>query len=208
MKNKEVKSKQEVPPQKTSRTSSENESNACASDDVQCAADDMCAEEQAVNLNDIASKLDAALIEAERNKDLYLRTVADLDTYRRKVQREKEELAKFAIAPLIEELLPSLDHLEMAISSAKASNEAPALVTGVEMVYSQVRRIFADFGVVPVDADGKEFDPKTEECVAHEASDTIPENQVIKVMRAGYMCNGRLLRPASVVVSSGKKAVK
>jgi len=184
----------------------QQESGRCPEADAERLADDMCAAEAALNMDSSDSRLEEALEEAAKNKDLYLRTVADLDTYRRKVQREKEELAKFAMSPLIEELLPSLDHLGMAVASAKSNNEAPALTTGVEMVLTQIKKVFSDIGVAEISAEGNEFDPKLEECVAHEASDTVAENCVIRVMRSGYTYNGRLLRPASVVVSSGKKA--
>ena len=94
-------------------------------------ADDMCAEEQAMNMSDLVGELDKAQDEAAKNRDLYLRAVADLDTYRRKVQREKQELAKFALQPLIEELLPSLDHLGMAIAAAQSSDDSKNILTGV-----------------------------------------------------------------------------
>lgn len=108
--------------------------------DAERAADDMCAEEQAMNSTDLMRRLDEAVAQAEKNKDLYMRTLADLDTYRRKVQREKQELAKFAVQPLVEELIPSVDHLEMAIAAARDSDDAKNLLKGVEMVCSQIKR--------------------------------------------------------------------
>ncbi len=183
--------------------------------DAERLADDMASQEQSVDgalgaqeAADSSDSSDSALKEAlaaaEKNKDLYLRAVADLDTYRRKVQREKSELAKFALQPLVEELLPSLDHLEMAIQAAKTVEGGKNIVMGVEMVYAQVKKVFASFGVEEVSVVGKPFDPNVEDCVSHEPSDSVPENSIIKVVRTGYKMNGRLLRPASVVVSSGK----
>ncbi len=183
--------------------------------DAERLADDMASQEQSVDgalgaqeesipSDSQDSALKEALAAAEKNKDLYLRAVADLDTYRRKVQREKSELAKFALQPLVEELLPSLDHLEMAIQAAKNVDGGKDIVMGVEMVYAQVKKVFASFGVEEVSVVGKPFDPNVEDCVSHEPSDSVPENSIIKVVRMGYKMNGRLLRPASVVVSSGK----
>lgn len=167
-------------------------------------ADDMCAQEQTINsLIPEEDKCAEAEALAAKNHDLYLRAVADLDTYRRKVQREKQELAKFAVQPLIEELLPSVDHLEMAILAAKQSGDKN-LLQGVEMVCSQIKRVLANFGVEEITGEGGEFDPNVQECMSQEASSDVPENKVIRVMRSGYKINGRLLRPASVVVSSGK----
>lgn len=171
---------------------------------AESAADNLATEEQAMNMTDLLNRLDEATLQAEKNKDLYLRTVADLDTYRRKVQREKQELAKFALQPLVEDLLPSVDHLEMAIQASKGADECKSLIVGVEMVCSQIKKTLANFGVEEISAEGKEFDPNFEDCVSHEPNESVAENIVIKVTRAGYKYNGRLLRPASVVVSSGK----
>ena len=171
---------------------------------AESAADNLATEEQAMNMTDLLNRLDEATLQAEKNKDLYLRTVADLDTYRRKVQREKQELAKFALQPLVEELLPSVDHLEMAIEASKGADECKSLIVGVEMVCSQIKKTLASFGVEEIYAAGKEFDPNLEDCVSHEPNESVAENKVVKVTRAGYTYNGRLLRPASVIVSSGK----
>ena len=157
-----------------------------------------------MNSTDLMRRLDEAVAQAEKNKDLYMRTLADLDTYRRKVQREKQELAKFAVQPLVEELIPSVDHLEMAIAAARDSDDAKNLLKGVEMGCSQIKRVLANFGVEEIAGEGGDFDPNFQECVAHDPSDTVPENKVIRVMRSGYKIHGRLVRPASVVVSSGK----
>ena len=171
---------------------------------AESAADNLATEEQAMNMTDLLNRLDEATLQAEKNKDLYLRTVADLDTYRRKVQREKQELAKFALQPLVEELLPSVDHLEMAIEASKGADECKSLIVGVGMVCSQIKKTLASFGVEEISAAGKEFDPNLEDCVSHEPNESVAENKVVKVTRAGYTYNGRLLRPASVIVSSGK----
>lgn len=193
----------------TSTQQSETKENPAAEPelelDAERAAADMCAEEQSLNTADSNGELDKVREEAAKNKDLYLRAVADLDTYRRKVQREKTELVKFALQPLIEELLPSIDHLDMAIEAAKNSDDSKNILMGVEMVSSQIKKVFANFGVEEIKAEGRDFDPNTSECVSHEPSENVPENGVIKVVRRGYMFNGRLLRPAAVVVSSGVK---
>ncbi len=164
----------------------------------------MEAGENAAALAEISARLAAALETAEKNRDLYLRAAADLDTYRRKARRENEELAKFALQPFVEELLPSLDHLEMAIEASKAAADAKSLIEGVEMVGAQIKKLLEKHGVEEVKTQGLQFDPNCADCVRHEPSETVPENTVLKVARRGYTYNGRLIRPASVVVSSGK----
>lgn len=167
------------------------------------AASDMCNEEKTLNNSEVYKLLDEAAAEAAKNKDLYMRAVADLDTYRRKVRREKEELEKYALQVFIESLIPSLDNLDIAMKAMKDSGEAVAWAEGVEMVRNQMSRTFEEFGVKEVGAAGKTFDPNIEECVSHQPSDEVPENAVISVQRKGYTINGRLVRPASVIVSSG-----
>ena len=131
--------------------------------DCQCEADCMANEEQSINISEIESELDKALASASENRDLYLRAVADLDTYRRKVQREKQELSKFALQPLIEELLPSIDHLDMAIQAC-TTPECANIKIGVEMVSTQIKKVLSNFGVEEVVVLGKAFDPNTSEC--------------------------------------------
>lgn len=168
------------------------------------AAAEMMSEEQSLAIAELETKLGEAEAAAEKNRDLYIHAVADLDNYRRKAQREKQELAKYALQPFVEELLPPLDHLDMAIEASKKSGEAENLVLGVEMVRSQIVKILSSHGVEEIKASDRDFDPNLDDCVAHEPSDTVPENGIILITRKGYTYNGRLLRPASVVVSSGK----
>ncbi len=153
---------------------------------------------------DLLKKLDEATEAAAKNRDLYLRAVADLENYRRKVQREKEELSKFAISPLVESLLPSLDTLAMAIGGLEGNPATKTYAEGLVMVDKQVKKVFESFGVKEIDPMGQDFDPNNAECVAHEPSAEVPEGKVMGVMRLGYSLNGRLLRPASVVVSKGE----
>ena len=192
----------------------------CAAADEQRQASDMASNEQQIDIaleegqaqqaddsgqcQEISKLLEEANALAEKNKDLYMRAVADLDTYRRKVQREKAELAKFAQQPIIEELLPSLDHLEMAIAAADSVPGGKDIAMGVQMVSSQIKKVLSNFGVEEISPLGKDFDPNTAEAVDRQPSDNVAENKVLKVVRTGYTLNGRLLRPASVVVSSGK----
>ncbi len=154
--------------------------------------------------SDLLKKLDEATAAAAKNRDLYMRAVADLENYRRKVQREKEELSKFAISPLVESLLPSLDTLAMAIGGLESNPATKTYAEGLVMVDKQVKKVLESFGVKEIDPMGQDFDPNNAECVAHEPSAEVPEGKVMGVMRLGYSLNGRLIRPASVVVSKGE----
>ncbi len=139
-------------------------------------------------------------------KDQYLRSVADLENYRRRVNREKDELRKYAVDSLLEEFLPALDNLRLGLVAAAASPEGKNLTAGFGMVGKQIQKVLAEHGLTEVNPEGKLFDPNEAEAAAHEPSDIVPENHVSAVQRVGYRLHDRLLRPAIVVVSSGPKA--
>jgi len=151
----------------------------------------------------------AAKKEAADNYNRYLRAVADLENYRKRVLREKDELRQFAAARVLEDLIPVLDNLALGLAAAKqAGAELKNLVGGVEMVMAQMKTVLGNHGLKEIDPAGQLFDPHKHEAISHQPSDEVPEEHIMAVVRAGYTLNGRLLRPANVVVSSGaaKKA--
>lgn len=177
----------------------EGESCKCKSDAVEEVKEELS------ELEALQAELSKAKEEAKNNYDSYLRSLADLDTFRRRMQRDMEEIRKFAIQPLVEELLPVIDNLELGLNHAKKSGDVKELVVGIEMVLTQIKKVFANFGIEEINPLGKEFDPKFHECVKHEPSKGVDENKIASVMRTGYILNGRLIRPASVIVSSKKE---
>jgi molecular chaperone GrpE len=151
--------------------------------------------------------LAAAKKEAADNYDRYVRSVADLENFRRRAVREKEELRLYAASRLLEDLLPAIDNLALGLDAAKQPGaDLKALTGGVELVQQQLRTILGTHGLKEVNPAGAAFDPHLHESIAHEASADVPAEHVTRVVRVGYTLNGRLLRPASVVVSSGKPA--
>jgi len=148
--------------------------------------------------------LSAAKREASENHDRYMRAVADLENFRRRATRERDDLRSFANARLIEELLPVLDNLSLGLTAARqAGADTDALVGGVEMVITQFKGALANHGLKEINPQGEKFDPHQQEAISHQPDAKIPEEHVIQVVRPGFSLNGRLLRPASVVVSSG-----
>ncbi len=141
----------------------------------------------------------------EKFRDLHLRAAADLDNYRKRAAREKDEAIQYANLKLLERLLPVVDNFELGLAEARKSGEASAsaLVTGMEMVFKQLQDFLADQGVKAIDAFGHPFDPHVHEALAQEASADVPEGHVTRQMRKGYKLRDRLLRPANVVVSKG-----
>jgi molecular chaperone GrpE len=151
----------------------------------------------------------AAREEAAAAQDRYLRAVADLENFRRRTVREKEELRAFAAARVIEELLPVLDNLALGLTAAKAPKaDLSTLVGGIEMVATQLKSALGNHGLKEINPVGQAFDPNQHEAISQQPSADVPEGRVVQVVRAGYSLNGRLLRPASVVVSSGASAEK
>lgn len=148
----------------------------------------------------------AAKKEAADNYDRYLRAVADLENYRRRAVREKEELRQFGAARLIEDLLPALDNLALGLAAARQPKaEVKTLTAGIEPVVQQLKAALAGHGLKEINPVGQPFDPHQHEAISHQPSDQ-PAEQVLTVVRSGFLLNGRLLRPASVVVSSGPAA--
>jgi molecular chaperone GrpE len=153
-----------------------------------------------------ADPLAVAKKEAADNLDRYLRAVADLENFRRRTVRDKEELRLFASSRLLEDLLPALDNLGLGLASAKLPNaDLKALAGGVELVQQQLKGVLASHGLKEINPLGLPFDPHQQEALSHQPSDTVKAEHVLTVVRTGYTLNGRLLRPASVIISSGNQ---
>jgi len=135
--------------------------------------------------------------------DRLLRLQADFDNYRKRVLREKEDLYRRANEDIMEELLPVMDHLELALAAASGIERQDSVVKGFKLVGEQLMSVLGKFGLTPIAVEGVPFDPNLHEAILHMPSAEVPENGIISRTRAGYMLGGRLLRAAQVVVSSG-----
>ncbi len=156
---------------------------------------------------DLSEQLAAAKKEAADNYDRYVRSVADLDNHRRRTLREKEELRQFAASRVLEDLLPVIDSLGLGLAAAKTPNaDLKTLVGGISMVAEQLKTSLANHGLKEVNPVGQPFDPNLHEAVSQTPSAEVAEGSVVTVVRTGFTLNGRLLRPASVIVSSGPAA--
>jgi molecular chaperone GrpE len=145
-------------------------------------------------------------VELEKCKDATLRARADLDNYRKRVAREKEDAIRYANNSLLESLLPIVDNFELGLEAAKNASDAAGIIQGLEMVRKQLEDFLRDHGVEIVDAVGNPFDPHLHEAVAHEPSEEVAEGGVVRQLRKGFKLKDRLIRPASVVVSKGSPA--
>ncbi|MDI1320020.1 MAG: nucleotide exchange factor GrpE [bacterium] len=148
-------------------------------------------------------QLAAARKEAAANYDRFTRAVADLENFRKRTVREKDELRQFAATGVMEDVIPILDNLGLGLAAARLQPDVTSVVNGVGLVLEQFKTTLARHGLKEVNPAGQKFDPNFHECIAHQSSADVAEENVMQVVRPGYTLNGRLLRPASVIVSSG-----
>jgi molecular chaperone GrpE len=134
--------------------------------------------------------------------DRLLRKQAEFENYKKRMDREKSEFMQFASSELIKELLNALDSFDLAIRNAAAEGKGGEnTLRGFELIYKQLQDTLTRFGLKPIEAKGKTFDPNFHQAVSTQATKDVEENTVIEEMRKGYTLNGRLLRPAMVSVS-------
>jgi len=153
---------------------------------------------------ELLKKLSETQEQAQNNYDLYMRTYAEMENIKKRGIREREELAKYANESLIKEILPAIDSLEKAISHAIDDENSSALVEGLELTRDGLMKVLEKAGLEEVEAIGKPFDPNFHEAVSQQKDDTVAPGHVMIELQKGYVLNGRLIRPSTVVISSGK----
>ncbi len=139
--------------------------------------------------------------EAQENYDRYLRLSAELENYKKRVEKEKGETYKFANENILKDLLPVLDNLERALEHGRESGNLKALLDGVELTHKSFWTVLEKYGITRIEAMGEEFDPNHHEAVMVQEDAQKPAGQVISQLQIGYRLHNRLVRPAMVVVS-------
>ncbi len=134
--------------------------------------------------------------------DKILRLQADFENTRKRMEREKQDFIKFANEGIILELLNILDDLERTVSLAEAQKQDPeAFLKGVEMILAHLYEMLKEYGVKPLEAKGKLFDPHCHEALMQAEDKELPEHTVIEELQKGYILNDRVIRTAKVKVS-------
>ncbi|MDQ8208797.1 nucleotide exchange factor GrpE [Coraliomargarita sp. SDUM461003] len=151
----------------------------------------------------VLTELEKAQAEAAEMKTRYLRSVADMENYRKRIAREKQDIIRNAAANIVESLLPVLDNMKLGLQAAENHPEAKDVTFGFKMVDDQLKKSLSEQGLEELIPDGDTFDPNFHECVAHQPSEEVKEDHIIQTVRAGYRLNDRLIRAANVIVSSG-----
>jgi len=155
-------------------------------------------------LAELQAQLAVKETEAAANWDKFVRERADLENYRKRTQREKEELIKYGNETLLMEILPAVDNMERALDHLDPANN-DQVVVGIRMTLDMLVSALKKFGVTAVAAEkGGEFDSALHQAMGQVASD-LPANSIAEVFQKGYLLNERLLRPAMVMVSKGKE---
>jgi len=146
--------------------------------------------------------------EVENYKDKYLRALAELDNYRKRARKEKEEIIERANERLMLELIPILDNFERGIEAAKNSKEFDSFYKGIELIYKGFKEVVEREGLQSFTAIGDKFDPSKHEAVSMVETEEHSPDTVLDEICKGYMLNGKLIRPAKVIVSKGGKNAK
>ncbi|MGQ9650751.1 MAG: nucleotide exchange factor GrpE [Phycisphaerae bacterium] len=140
--------------------------------------------------------------EAEQWKDKFLRAKADLLNYQRRAEKDRAESLRYANAGLVQALLPVLDDLERVVAAAaKHKNDPETFVAGVRLTLENCLKTLKSFGVEPIEAAGKPFDPTHHEAIMQQPSDEHPVPTVLSEVLKGYCLHDRVLRPSRVIVS-------
>jgi molecular chaperone GrpE len=158
----------------------------------------------------LKQQLEAKESEAKQNYDRLLRQMAELDNFKKRTARERDEAIRFANEAVIKDLLPVVDNLERAVAHASGGDNGRPLVEGVEMVLRQFLDVLTKHGAAPILAIGQPFDPSKHEAMAQVERDDHEPNSVVEELQKGYTFRDRLLRPAlvSVAKTSGTKEKK
>jgi molecular chaperone GrpE len=153
--------------------------------------------------DDPGARLATALAERDANYERFLRSQAELDNFRKRVQRERDEDRRYASLPVVRDLLPVIDNLRRALDAASSAGESGNLRQGIELVLQQLEGVLTRHGAQAIPAVGQPFDPHLHEAVQQVPSAEHPPMTVIQELERGYTLHERVVRPSKVIVSAG-----
>jgi molecular chaperone GrpE len=164
--------------------------------------------EGAEKIDALRAKLHEAEATAKGNYDLFLRERADLENFKRRMQREQAESLRFANEPLLRDLLPVVDNLERAVAHAQGGGNGQPVVEGIALVLRTFLSVLEKYGVSRQTAVGEPFDPNKHEAMAQVENAELAPNTIADEHLAGYLLHGRLLRPALVTIAKAPSQEK
>lgn len=148
------------------------------------------------------AQLEAISRERDEAMNRFLRASAELENYRKRVQRERDEERRYAALPIVRDFLPGLDNLRRALDAARSASDVKSLLQGVRMVLGQFDEILARYGAQPIEAAGQPFDPHRHEALQQVPSSDFPPMTVVEVVERGYQIHDRVIRPSKVIVAA------
>ncbi len=152
--------------------------------------------------SDLAGLLEDARSKVDEYQEQFVRLQAEMDNLRKRTAREMEQARKFALEGFARDLLSVADSMQFGLQAAEADADMASLREGVELTLKQLMDVFARFDVREIEAEGQRFDPDQHEALTLVPSPEHAPNTVVTVVQKGYFLNGRLLRPARVVVAA------
>lgn len=187
----------------------EAEANAEACSEEASATQDSPADAQASETAEPAAEQapsaeDSLKAELAAANDRNLRLMAEFDNFRRRSAREQLEIIETANGKLLEKLSEVLDNFERAFASENKAKDLETFEKGMQMIHDQFAKVLTDAGLEQIDPTGAEFDPNCHEALMQQPSEDVPENHVVTVFMKGYKLKNKILKPAKVIVSSGK----
>lgn len=166
-------------------------------------------EEEGVSVETLQKQLKLAEKKAEDNLDKAMRTLAEMENLKRRTQKDLENAHKYGLEKFAKELLAVIDSLELGIQASTSDEpEVVSLREGSELTIKQFESVFAKFNIEAINPQDQPFNPELHQAMTMQASADVPANTVLNVFQKGYSLNGRLIRPAMVVVSQAVKTVK
>ena len=169
--------------------------------DEQAVTDEVSEQVENADVEPEVSELEQAQVKADENWERYLRTAAELENVRKRAARDVENAHRFALERFSKELLAVRDSLEMGLAAVDSAN-VESLIEGSEATLKILGSTMQQFGIEVVDPAGEPFDPEFHEAISMQPSDDVEPGSVVTVVQKGYSLNGRLLRPAMVIVAS------
>jgi molecular chaperone GrpE len=195
---------QQIPASEAAPRSSWEDQAESTLDDPAVSQDGAAAEAEPVDeAQAVKNELDNAQRKAAENQEKYLRARADMENYKKRVERTYADLAKTSKKDLLVKLLSVKDNLERALNYGETANGAggEGIMEGVRLTQYQLDQLLSSEGVKPIEVEGQPFDPRLEEAIQTIKDESVPDHTVAQVVRTGYTYGDEVLRPAQVIVS-------
>lgn len=149
----------------------------------------------------LKKQLEEAQAQAAEYKDGWQRAVADFSNYKKRIERENEQVYQNAVAGIVKRYLPIMDDLERALQICPTDDNGAAWTEGLELIYRKLQGILEAEGIQRIEAEGQMFDPNFHEAISHEPGNEHESGRIIAVVQHGYMLGERVIRPALVRVA-------